>query len=320
MKKVLLVVVLIVAAAVLGLWRSNGGVRAGLNRVVNAGSANNSPGVTNDETRKTFELKPGARVEVQGINGFVEVQTSDTKTAEVYVRRTGDDANSLSRRELIIEETGEGIIVRSKRKHTGLWDHLFGKDPKEEVTIKAPRQIALSIRGVNGRVSSGDIEGSLEMKGINGKVEVGLVNEYVQVGGINGSISLGLRRLGERGARLSGINGGVELKLASGLNADLSAKGMNGNVRSEISDVTVNKDDHWTRYSARIGEGGASIELSGINGNVRLTRAAGGTQSTASADQKPASDEPKNPVSQKLPDTQRLEKAEAGLKAIKSTQ
>jgi hypothetical protein len=94
---------------------------------------------------------------------------------------------------------------------------------------------------------------------------------------------------------------------------------MNGNVRSEISDVTVNKDDHWTRYSARIGDGGASIELSGINGNVRLTRAAGGTQSTASANQKPAADEPKTSVSQKLPDTQRLEKAEAGIKASKST-
>jgi hypothetical protein len=273
MKKVLLVVVLLVAAAVLGLWRSHGGVRAGLNRVVNAGGADNSAAATNDETRKTFELKPGARVEVQGINGFVEVQTSDTKTAEVYVRRTADTANSLGLRELIVEETGEGIIVRSKRKHTGLWDHLFGKDPREEVTIKAPRQIALSIRGVNGRVSSGDIEGSLEMKGINGRVELGLISDSVQIGGINGSISVGLRRLDERGARISGVNGGIELKIANGLNADLSSKGMNGNVRSEISDVTVNRDDHWTRYSARIGDGGAAIELSGINGNVRLTRA-----------------------------------------------
>lgn len=315
MKKVLLVVVLIVAAAVLGLWRSNGGVRAGLNRVVNAGGADDSSAATNDETRKTFELKPGARVEVQGINGFVEIQTSDTKTVEVYVRRTADTANSLGLRELIIEETGEGIIVRSKRKHTGLWDHLFGRDPKEEVTIKAPRQIALSIRGVNGRVSSGDIEGSLEMKGINGKVEIGLVNDYVQVGGINGSISLGLRRLDGRGARLSGINGGVELKLASGLNADLSAKGMNGNVRSEISDVAVNKDDHWTRYSARIGEGGAPLELSGINGNVRLTRAAGAAPAAASTEKKPA-----DAAETKTVEVEKLDKAKAGVKAGKATQ
>jgi hypothetical protein len=319
MKRVLVVVVLLVAAAVLGLWRSHGGVRAGLNRVVNVGNEDKSPGVTGDETRKTFDLKPGARVEVQGINGFVEIQTSDTKTAEVFVRRTGDTPSALRRKELIIEQTSDGIIVRSKKAHVGLWDHLFGSDPKEEVTIKAPRDIALSIRGVNGRVSSGDIERSLEIKGINGRVELGLVNESAQVGGINGSISLGLGRLDERGARLSGINGGVELKLATGLNADLSAKGMTGNVRSEISDVTVNRDDHWTRYSARIGDGGAPIEMSGINGNVRLTRAAGGTQSTASTNQKPAESQ-KPAVSQKLPDSQKLEKAEAGMKASKSTQ
>ena len=313
MKRVLLVVILIVAAAVLGLWRSHGGVRAGLNRVVNVAGDDKSPGVSGDETRKTFDLKPGARVEVQGINGFVEIETSDTKTAEVFVRRTGENPSSLRRRELIIEQTSDGILVRSKQSHVGLWDHLFGKDPKEEVTIKAPRQIALSIRGVNGRVSSGDIEGSLEVKGVNGRVELGLVNESAQVSGINGSISLGLRRLDERGARITGVNGGIELRLANGLNADLSAKGMTGNVRSEIADVTVSKDDHWTRYSARIGDGGAPIEMSGINGNVRLTRAAGGTQSATSADQKPADN-------QKSADSQKLEKAEAGLKAIKSTQ
>lgn len=313
MKRVFVVIVLIVAAAVLGLWRSHGGVRAGLSRVVNVASDDKSPGVTSDETRKTFDLKPGARVEVQGINGFVEIETSDTRTAEVFVRRTGDNPSALRRKALIIEQTSDGIIVRSKTAHVGLWDHLFGHDPKEEVTIKAPREIALSIRGINGRVSSGDIEGSLEIKGVNGRVELGLVNESAQVGGINGSISLGLGRLGERGARISGVNGGVELRLATGLNADLSAKGMTGNVRSEIADVTINKDDHWTRYSARIGDGGVPIELSGINGNVRLTRAAGGTQSATSTDQKPADN-------QKAADSQKLEKAQAGVKASKATQ
>src|SRR6185295_12486389 len=104
MKRVLLIVVLIVVAAVLGLWRSHGGVRAGLNRVVNVAGDNSSPGVTGDETRKTFDLKPGARVEVQGINGFVEIETSDTKTAEVLVRRTGQNPSSLRRREMIIEQ------------------------------------------------------------------------------------------------------------------------------------------------------------------------------------------------------------------------
>jgi hypothetical protein len=281
MKRVIIVVVLIVGAAVLGLWRSHGGVREGFNRIVRAADEK-SPGGSSDEIRKTFELKPGALVEIQGINGRVDLQTSSDGTkAEVYVRRTGDDPSSLTRREMIVEQTSEGIRIRSKQNHTGLWDHLFGKDPKEEVTIKAPRAIALTMKGINGRINTGDIDGALEVKGVNGKVELGSTATSAEIGGVNGSISVGLTKLGERGARISGVNGGIELRLSNSLNADLNARGMNGNVRSEIPEVKVEKEDSWSRYSARIGKGGPSIDISGINGNVRLTK--GETNTTASS-------------------------------------
>jgi len=283
MRRVIIVVILIVAAAALGLWRSYGGVREGLSRIVQA-SGDNSPGSSSDEIRKSFELRPGARVEVQGINGAVTIETSDTKTADVLVRRTGDDAKSLVRREMIVEQTSDGILIRSRQKHTGLWDHLFGKDPKEEVTIKAPRQIALSLRGINGKVSTGDIDGSLEVRGVNGRLDLGLASDSVNISGVNGQTSVGLRQLGEDGARISGLNGGVELRLGSDLNADLQAKGMNGSVRSEIDEVTVDRQDGWSRYSAHIGKGGPSIEISGVNGNVRLTRAGGSAPAAASTD------------------------------------
>ena len=284
MKRVLVVVTLIICAAVLGLWRSHGGVRAGLSRVVSAAGGDSSAGVTGDETRKTFDLKPGAHVQVEGINGRVEIQTSDTKTAEVFVKRTGDNPSSLRRREMIIEQTSDGLLVRSRQNHVGFWDHLFGNDPKEEVTIKAPRQIALSFKGVNGRVFSGDIDGPLEVKGINGRAELGQVSDSAEIDGINGSIAVGLNKLTDRGVRIHGVNGGIELKLSSGLNADLTAKGMNGSVRSEIAEVTVQKDDHWSHYSAHIGSGGPSIEISGINGNVRLTRAENASAASAPGD------------------------------------
>jgi len=271
MKRVLIVVTLLICAAVLGLWRSHGGVRAGLNRVVNGASDSPSQAASVDEIRKTFELKPGEKVWIQGINGRVEIQTSDTKTAEVYVKRTGDNANSLQRRQMIVEQNPDGLLVRSRQVFNGVWDHLFGHDPKEEVIIKAPRQIALLFKGINGRVSSTDIDGSLELKGLNGRAELGQLNDSCAIDGINGSIVVGLNKLGDRGAQIHGVNGPIELRLAPGLNADLTAKGMNGSVKSEISEVTVEKTD-WSRYSARIGNGGPEIEIKGINGNVRLTR------------------------------------------------
>src|SRR5258708_1899201 len=263
MKRVLIVVVLVVGAATLGLWRSHGGVRQGLSRVAGV-SSDNSEGVTGDETRKSFELKPGARIEVLGINGKVEIQTSDTRTAEVYVRRTGDSPNSLRRREMTIEQTADGLLVRARTQHLGFWDHLFGHNPKEEVVIKAPRQIALSLKGINGPVTSGDIQGPLEARAINGRVELGQASESAEIASINGNIVVGLKQLGDRGARFSGVNGGIEIRLANGLNADLTARGMNGNVRSEIQEITVDKEERGSRYSAHIGSGGAPITISGI--------------------------------------------------------
>jgi hypothetical protein len=282
MKRVLILMVLVVAAASLGLWRSQGGVRQGLSRAI----GDNSEGVTGDETRKTFELKPGARIEVQGINGKVEIQTSDTKTAEVYVRRTGDSPGSLDRREMVVEQTADGLLVRSKQNHVGLWNHLFGHNPKEEVLIKAPRQIALSLKGINGAVTAGDIDGTIEARGINGRVELGQAGESAELAGINGNVAVTLNNLGGRGANIKGINGGIELRLAGGLNADLTARGMSGSLRSEIPEITVGKEEPGTRYSAHIGTGGAPITLSGINGNVRLTRSANSTETSTASEKK----------------------------------
>src|ERR1044072_1273198 len=255
MRRVAIVVVLVIGAAVLGLWRSNGGVRQGLSRAV--GAADSSQAEARDEIRKSFELQPGAHLEVQGINGKVEIQTSDTTTAEVYVLRTARNSDSLSRREVIIEQTATGLLVKGKSaRRPGFWEHLFGKNPEEQVTIKAPRNIALALKGINGHVTSGDIEGTLEAKGINGHVEIGRATESAELSGINGNISVALDKLGDRGARLSGINGGIELKFGNDVNADLTAKGMNGNMRSEIPDVTVNKGQYGSNYTARIGNGG----------------------------------------------------------------
>ena len=285
MRRVAIVVILVIGAAVLGLWRSQGGVRHGLSRVVGV-SDNGQQGDAREELHRSFELQPGARVEVQGINGKVDIQTADTKTAEVYVLRTAKNNDALSRREVIIEQTATGILVKGQQaRRAGFWEHLFGSNPEEQVTIKAPRQIALAVKGVNGRVSSGDIDGALEVKGINGRVELGQANDSAEISGINGNISVALNKLGDRGARVSGVNGGVELRLGSELNADLTAKGMNGSVHSEIADVTVEKDQFGSHYSAKIGSGGAPITISGINGSVRLTRAAG---ASAAGDKKPS--------------------------------
>src|SRR2546430_4498501 len=131
MRRVLIIVALVVAAAALGLWRSHGSVRGGLSSAL--GIAKEDQGEVRDEIRKSFQLQPGAQVEVQAINGSVEIQTSDTTTADVYVLRTANSQDALNSREIIIEQTANGLTVRAQRSHNlGFFDRLFGHNPNEQ--------------------------------------------------------------------------------------------------------------------------------------------------------------------------------------------
>jgi len=271
MKRVLLVVALVIIAAIAGIVRSHTRVsRNGVQfNLATSAQANNE---LRDEIRKTFELSPGAEVKVSGINGSVDVETSDTKTAEVYIVRTAREAGALDRRKIVVEGSANSLTIRSEKGDVGFFDRIFGSNPTERVTLKLPRQVSLATSGVNGAVTVGDLDGAIEVHGINGKVQVGQASGSAEFHGINGNISVALRTLNQDGVHVHGINGNIELRLASGVNADLEAHGMNGSVRSDVPDITVNKSERGNRYSAHIGSGGNPIEVSGINGSVRLTR------------------------------------------------
>src|SRR6185437_5088454 len=129
-------------------------------------------GSAHDEIRKSYELSPGARVEVSGINGWVKVETSDSKTAEVYIERTGESQEVLNRRKITIESTPNSLTIRGEKGDSGFFSRIFGSSPREQITLRLPRQISLTANGVNGSVTAADIDGPVEVHGINGKVDI----------------------------------------------------------------------------------------------------------------------------------------------------
>lgn len=269
MKKILLIVLLLGIAGIAGVVRSHsksGGSTWPL--VINGDKQ--ATGNAREEIRKSFDLVAGARVEVSGINGWVKIETSDRKTADVYVERLGDSQEALNRRKITIENTAGGLTIRGEKGEGSFLSRMFGSSPQEHVTLLLPKQISLVTNGVNGSVTAGGIDGSLEVNGVNGKVDIAQAAGSAEINGINGNVSVGLARIG-KGVDISGINGNIELQLSDDVNANLEAHGMNGHVTSELPNVVVDKSSHGN-YSAQIGSGGGSISASGINGNIRLTR------------------------------------------------
>ncbi|MEW6130310.1 MAG: hypothetical protein AB1757_24960 [Acidobacteriota bacterium] len=225
-----------------------------------------------DEIHQTYQLTGGARVEVKGINGTVAIETASGNTAEVHIVRSARTKDDLNYGKVIIEHTGNSLVVRGEnKKERGEWRE--GKDVRQRVMLKLPRQIDLAVNGINGRVGVGEIEGTINLSGINGGVDVAQAASTSDISGINGKVTINLMRMSDRGLNISGINGGVELRFNEEINADLDVSGVNGNVDSTDFPMTIQGKIERHSFKAKIGNGGAPINVSGVNGRVRLVRA-----------------------------------------------
>ena len=270
MKRIVILIVLVAIAGVAGIVRSSVGSVAELRQLA---SHKNTADVR-QEIRQTYELAPGARVELSGLNGAVKIETSDTKTAEIYIERTASTQEAMDRRKVTIEADANSLRIRGeKADDAGFFSRFFGSSANERTMLKLPRQIALSAKGVNGAFVTSDIDGAVEITGVNGRVQVGSAVGSAMFKGINGNMVVGLKKIEQEGVTLSGINGNIELQLGADVNADFDARGLNGRVTSDLPNVSIDKEKRGS-YWARIGTGGAGITAKGINGNIRFTRAA----------------------------------------------
>jgi hypothetical protein len=269
MKRIVILVVLVLVAGVAGVVvrSASRGTVAEIRELVTHKHMSD----VREEIRQSYELAPGARVELSGLNGAVKIETSDTTRAEVLIERTASSQEALDRRKVLIDADANSLRIHGEKGDGTFIARLFGSSAGERVTLKLPRQIALTAKGVNGAFVTSDIDGAVEVTGINGRVQIGSAVGRATFKGINGNMVVGLKKLDPEGVTLNGINGNIELQLASDLNADFDARGMNGQVISDLPNVAIDKDKRG-RYSARIGSGGGGITAKGINGNVRFTR------------------------------------------------
>src|SRR6185436_5957021 len=142
MKKIVLVVLLIGIAGIAGLVRSHTKSGRSLREwPLVFHNPDQSAGEAREEIRKSYELSPGARVEVSGINGAVKIETSDSKTADVYIERTADSQEALNRRKIIIDNGPSGLTIRGEKGDGSFLARIFGSNPSESVTLRLPRQV-----------------------------------------------------------------------------------------------------------------------------------------------------------------------------------
>lgn len=260
-----------------------------------------------DELQRSYRLAPGANVDVSAISGSVVIETSDTNMAEVHVFRTARNRADLAYLNVIVEQQGSGLVVRGESEREGSVPR--GVQVRHRIVLKIPRQVSLNVNTISGTATIGNIDGPVRVENISGAAQfadvrgplvvtnisgplaIGNVADKVQLTNISGNVTLGrtvghlelsdvsgnvtatVERLDRRGVLVQQVSGEIELRFVDAVNADVVANNIDGDVRLDLPDVSMQSRPVRTMLRARVGTGGWPISITNVSGTVKLVKA-----------------------------------------------
>jgi hypothetical protein len=229
-----------------------------------------------EEIRRSYKLEPDTGVEINGINGSIDVETSDGEIAEVLIVRSAKKRDDLQFRRINIDHDPHRLRIRVEDDRRSSIFSAMGSFPegRQRVMLKVPRKIDFRTYSLNGDLTVGGIEGKVDINGVNGRVKIERATGETLFRSINGSIEATIAKLADEGIRIAGVNGNTTLQFIGDVNANIEASGMNGRVEPDLPNVEVKSNESlYGSYKAKVGNGGVRIRVDGVNGNVYLAKA-----------------------------------------------
>ncbi len=176
---------------------------------------------------------------------------------------TREEARELAKQIRIRTDGGriraEGPSTRSRQS----WSVSF--------QLLVPRKSNLAAVTTNGGVSVDGVEGKMNIEAVNGGIRLNDVSGDVKAETTNGGVSASLSgtRWSGAGLDLRTTNGGVNIAVPRDYNANLVTGTENGGMRVDFP-ITV-RGTLGRTVETKLGDGGATIRVTTINGGVRIT-------------------------------------------------
>ena len=231
----------------------------------------------------TGKVAAGKTFEVRGINGPMRATAASGSDVELVAIRSGrrNDPESV-KIEVVPHADGVTVCAVYPSKDAsrpneckpggGGRMNVRNNDVNVEFELRIPKDVNFEGRTVNGSIEA-DIEGRAALSTVNGRIQV-IAGTLTEATTVNGSIRAEVKSNVNSAddIKLSTVNGSVHLNLPEGVNADVSAKTVNGGITSDFTEIEVRKK--WGPRSAegRLGHGGRELDLATVNGGIRITK------------------------------------------------
>lgn len=227
------------------------------------------------EWRKSYELRPGGKLEISNVNGKIDVQPSSGNTVEVIALKTGKGTSPEAARQALerieIQETVSPSSVRLITKMQQ-GSGLFGGGGLEvQYTVRVPSGAEVKLSTVNGGIELTGLDGQVTAETTNGGIKARDVSGSIDASTTNGGVEVELSQVPEGGVRLGCTNGGIVLRLPSSARATISARITNGGIDTSGIQLSQTGESSKRRLDGTLNGGGPRIELEGTNGGIRIS-------------------------------------------------
>jgi len=227
------------------------------------------------EWRKTYDVKPGGRLEISNVNGRIDVEPAAGNTIEVVAEKSVRAASSEAAKDALsrieIQETVAPDSVRIETKLQRRSGSFFGGMNQEvHYMVKVPAGLELRVTTVNGGIEVNGMKGRVTAEATNGGVKAHDVSGAIDASTTNGGVEVDLAQIAASGAKLGCTNGGITLRLPSDAKATISARITNGGINTSGVNIETTGESSRRRLEGRLNGGGPTIDIEGTNGGIRI--------------------------------------------------
>jgi DUF4097 and DUF4098 domain-containing protein YvlB len=231
-----------------------------------------------EEFHQTYPLNAGGRVALSNINGAVKVVGWERNEVKVDAVKRAYTQERLSEAKIKVDASPNRVRIETELPEYR-WSDRDGERHENpasvEYTLTVPRAAIIDeIDLVNGGLSIEGVTGSVHASSVNGHVTARGLTGPVNLSVVNGRLEASLDRLNESGAvTLSAVNGALVVTIPSDSNAVLHADTVHGQISNDFN-LPVREGEYVGRdLEGRLGQGGAHVRLSNVNGSITIRRA-----------------------------------------------
>lgn len=227
-------------------------------------------------------LAAGKTIEIVGINGSIEASGTGGREVVVEAVKRGRRSDPGTVRIEVVEHA-DGVTICAvypdvpRRGANECRQGGKGRNSKDKNdvqvtwTIRVPDGVRFVGRSVNGDVAALRLSADAEAHTVNGDISLE-TSSWARGSTVNGSIDAKLGRADWRGdVEFDTVNGRITVDLPAGADVEVDASTVNGSMSTEFP-LTIRGKWGPRHMSGTIGQGGRSLSLTTVNGNMNLRR------------------------------------------------